>query len=361
MNARQRTIQTLIKKLLLPGLLIVAVAILARLQFFKPGDAPSNVQNSKPAVTESAGEFVLASPGRVEGLSEVIDIGAGIEGVLAEVRVQEGQTVAAGEVVALIICDDLKAELQAAHRFAEATRQSRQRLLRGSREEERRMAAAEVEAARAVFNQLHLQQQRLAGLFEKGDVAKEAVEKSRRDVEVAEASLRARTDYQQLTNAPPLPEELAKADAEVQAADEKIRLASAKLDKCVIRAPAQGVVLRRHLNAGEVVSVLNPRPVLSLADISRLRVRAEVDERDVGRIYRGQPVYVLSEAVPSGKLSGRVSWIGTLMGRKKVLTGNPAEKSDRDVLEVLVELDEKADWAIIGLRVTVQFIGKGVG
>ena len=219
------------------------------------------------------------------------------------------------------------------------------------------MAAAEVEAARAVFNQLQLQQQRLAGLFEKGDVAKEAVEKSRRDVEVAEASLRAKTDYQQLTNAPPLPEELAKADAEAQAADEQIRLARAKLEKCVIRAPIKGVVLRRHLNTGEVVSVLNPRPIVSLADISRLRVRAEVDERDVRRIYQGQPVVVLSEAVPGKKLSGRVIWIGTLMGRKKVQTGNPAEKSDRDVLEVLADLDEKADWAIIGLRLTVQFIG----
>jgi HlyD family secretion protein len=127
-----------------------------------------------------------------------------------------------------------------------------------------------------------------------------------------------------------------------------------------IRAPIKGVVLRRHLNAGEVVSVLSPRPIVSLADISRLRVRAEVDERDVGRIYQGQPVVVFSEAAPGKKFSGRVFWIGTLMGRKKAQTGDPAEKSDRDILEVLVDLDEKADWAIIGLRLTVQFIGKRV-
>jgi HlyD family secretion protein len=358
MNATPGTIQSLIRKLLLPGLFIVALVILARFQFFKSGSATNTAQDNKPPMTESAAEIALACPGRVEGLTEVIDVGAGIEGVLAEVRVQEGQTVEAGEVVALITCDDLKAELQAARRLAEAARQSRQRLLRGSREEERRIAAAEVEAARAVFYQSQLQLQRLAGLLEKGDVAQEAVEKARRDVEVAEASLRAKTDYQRLTNAPPLPEELAKADAEAQAADEHISLASSKLDKCAIRSPIKGVVLRRHLNTGEVVSVSNPRPIVSLADISRLRVRAEVDERDVGRIYHGQPVVVFSEAAPAKKLSGRVLWIGTLMGRKKAQTGDPAEKSDRDVLEVLVDLDEKADWAIIGLRLTVQFIGK---
>ena len=360
MNATPRTIQSSIRKLLLPGLFLIALVILARFQFFKPSGAPTNMQNSNQVMAESANEIVLACPGRVEGLTEVIDVGAGVEGVLTEVRAQEGQTVTAGEVIALIACDDLKSELQAARQLAEVARQSRQRLLRGSREEERHMATAEVEAARAVFNQSQLQHQRLAGLFEKGDVAKEAMEKSRRDLEVAEASLRAKTDYQRLTNAPPLPEELAKADAEAQAADERVRLASAKLDKCVIRAPIKGVVLRRHLNPGEVVSVLNPRPIVSLADVSRLRARAEVDERDVGRIYQGQPVVVFSEAAPGKKLSGRVFWIGALMGRKKAQTGDPAEKSDRDVLEVLVDLDEKADWAIIGLRLTVQFIGKRV-
>jgi hypothetical protein len=46
------------------------------------------------------------------------------------------------------------------------------------------------------------------------------------------------------------------------------------------------------------------------------------------------------------------------MGRKKVRTGDPAEKSDRDVLEVLVDLVETDARLVIGLRVTVQFLSK---
>lgn len=41
-----------------------------------------------------------------------------------------------------------------------------------------------------------------------------------------------------------------------------------------------------------------------------------------------------------------------------VRTGDPAEKSDRDVLEVLVDLEEKDDRLVVGLRTTVQFVGK---
>lgn len=53
---------------------------------------------------------------------------------------------------------------------------------------------------------------------------------------------------------------------------------------------------------------------------------------------------------------GRVSSTGSQMGRKKVRTGDPAEKADRDVLEVLIDLDEKDKACVVGLRITAQFI-----
>ena len=55
---------------------------------------------------------------------------------------------------------------------------------------------------------------------------------------------------------------------------------------------------------------------------------------------------------------GTVRSIGSQMGRKKVRTGDPAEKADRDVLEVLIDLDERNAALIVGLRVTAQFLGQ---
>jgi len=67
---------------------------------------------------------------------------------------------------------------------------------------------------------------------------------------------------------------------------------------------------------------------------------------------------VLIDAFPEKRFRGKVSDIGALMGRKKVRTGDPAEKSDRDVLEVLVDLDETDKRLAVGLRVTVRFLSK---
>jgi multidrug resistance efflux pump len=316
--------------------------------------------NNRPEKASPLDDVILACPGRVEGADEVIGVSAAVTGVLTEVRVREGQRVVAGEVIATIACHDLKAELQAAQAAAESARQSRRRLLRGSREEERRIAADKMAEAEAVRRQSQAQAQRMATLFEKGDVSREGLEKARRDADVAEASWRAAVDQQSLVNAPPLPEEIARADSEVGMAEEQVRASHARIEKCTVRTPQAGTVLQRHLNPGEAVSAVFPQLIVSLADTSRLRVRAEVDERDVGRIYVGQPVSIMVDAFPEKRFAGSVSRIGALMGRKKVRTGDPAEKSDRDVLEVLIDLAERDERLVIGLRTTAQFLRKPV-
>jgi len=315
--------------------------------------SPGPIKNEKPQDEK----IVLACPGRIEGVSEAIQVGAGADGVLTEVRVHDGQPVTADQVLAVINCSDLEAELQSVRAIAESLRQARQRLVRGSREEERRMAQNERMRAEAIGKQSRLRDERFAALYSSGVIAKEDFEQARRDKEVAEANLQAAENRLALVNAEPLPEELAKADAEINAAEGRIAALNAKLRKCTIRAPINGTVLRTHMKVGESVSTVYPQPVVSLADISQLRVRAEVDERDVSRVYLGQAVSISAEGIAGKMFAGTVSRISAEMGRKKVRTGDPAEKSDRDVLEVLVNLAETEAWMVTGLRVTVRFLG----
>jgi HlyD family secretion protein len=314
--------------------------------------------SAKPTTVAATTNVVLAAPGRIEGQSEVIEVGAGADGVLTEVRVREGQQVAAGAVLATVACGDVDAERQAALAAVESARQSRQRLLRGSRDEERRIASNEVTAAEAILKQAQAHYQRQSNLYETGDIPRAQWEQARRDQEVASAALRAAHDRVALVNAQALPEDLARADAEIRAAELRAAALSARTDKCVVRAPQAGRVLRVHLFPGETVSTVTPRPIVSLADLSRLRVRAEVDERDLGRLRIGQSVAVRADAFGEQEFAGRIAAFGSLMGRKQVRTGDPAEKSDRDVLEVLIDLDAHDERLVIGLRTSVRFLAQ---
>ena len=300
----------------------------------------------------------MASPGRVEGLSELVEVGSGIDGVLGKVLVKEGQHVAAGQTLALIDRPDTEDDLKAAVAAADAARQTRALLIIGSREEERAGATADTAAAQADLRQSELRYQRMEQLHSEGVVSTDSRDQALRDMDVSRFKYKSTGDHERFVKKSPLPEELAKADADVRAADGLVAKAKETFEKCKIKAPLSGTILRCDMKAGETVSTVFPKPILTMADTSRLRVRAEVDERDIGRLFVGQKVKVLIDAAPGKSWSGIVSREEGLMGRKKVKTGDPAEKSDRDILEVLVDLDDQAKSPlVIGLRVTVQFLG----
>jgi HlyD family secretion protein len=300
--------------------------------------------------------IALAATGRVEGASDTIEVGAGLDGVIFELRVREGDRVASGDVLAVIDRRELTSELSGARAAADAARQVRTRLLRGSRAEDRERADAEVAAAEAVVAEAELQQERSTLLFAEGVISASKRDEVRRILEVAEAQFAAARNRAELTKAPPLPEEVAQADADVRKAEERVRALEQTLEKTFVRAPIAGTVLRTFLEPGDSFSTLVPRPILSLADTSRLRVRAEVDERDVGRVFVGQRVMIRGEAWDDAEVPGVVTRLGAEMGRKTAKSTDPAEKSDRDVLEVMIDLERQDPRLVLGLRVTGRFL-----
>jgi HlyD family secretion protein len=97
-----------------------------------------------------------------------------------------------------------------------------------------------------------------------------------------------------------------------------------------------------------------PQPLVILGDISALRVRAEVDERDLGVIKMGQSVTVRSTAFRGREFGGKVSFIAPLVesGRNKVRDQRNA--TDVDVVEVVVDLAEPGPLSV-GMKVDVYF------
>jgi hypothetical protein len=91
-----------------------------------------------------------------------------------------------------------------------------------------------------------------------------------------------------------------------------------------------------------------------MADLSVLRVRAEIDERDVLKVHVGQKALVFPEGKREEALPGLLTSIYKSLGRKRVVTDDPSDKTDREVLEALVEFDRTPPRWPLGLRVVVQ-------
>ncbi len=97
------------------------------------------------------------------------------------------------------------------------------------------------------------------------------------------------------------------AKAQVQAAEAALELARIKLDYTRLKAPYSGIVVSRNVEPGEVVSP--GREVLSLADLSEVKLKVFVDETEIGKIKPGQEVEVKIDTFPDKIYTGHVSFI----------------------------------------------------
>lgn len=336
--------------------LVIAVVAIYSIVSASGTSAHSETTQSASSQKVSPQAIALASPGRIEARSDLVNVGAATDGIVKTIHVTEGQTVKRGEVLADLACDDLQAALQVATANRDSLKEALARTQRGSRPEERDAAADKTAAAKAVLDQATTQLTRISKLYDAAEVSRVMFEEAQRDKNVAEAQYQQAQRNEQLVNAGPLPEELARAQAELSAAEAGVKLAGDKLSKCVVRAPIAGTVLRVLLREGESVGLVAPHPLFTMADASGRRVRAEVDEEDIAKVHIGQRLMVSADAYGHRTFSGVVTQLANVMGRKSVVTGDPAQKADRDILEVTADMNQSANTLPIGLRVTVQFI-----
>jgi HlyD family secretion protein len=332
------------------ALIIVIVAFLGTTR------SRNSVQARGIGADSAAATVVFASPGRVEGASETTQVGAAADGILKAVYVKEGQFVKRGTLLGEIGCDDLQASLQTATAEADGARQARTRILRGARDEEKKIASEKTAAARATFEEAKSRMEMQRALYQKEQISRSSYEQAVRDLGVADANLRAAVRTEELLAAPPLQEDKARADAEVLAAEGRTRTVQERIEKCSIPAPIDGTVLRVYARRGESFSTVTPRTLFSLADTSSRHIKAEIDERDVDKVSVGQRVVIQADALDGKRLNGSVVRVSTMMGRKSISTGDPSDKSDRDILEAVIGLEGNPLSLPIGLRVTVQFL-----
>jgi HlyD family secretion protein len=301
------------------------------------------------AVVPETGQFIAAQ-GRIEPVSEEIKVSSAIGGRLSKVRVEEGDVVEKGQVMAVLENDHLQARIGIAEAEVKAKRAELERLLNGARLEERREMAALAQEANEMVALAQAVRERRIMLSKSGAISREEIDRAEREHAAAQARSKAAHERLKLVNARARAEDVELAKANLELAQARLEEARAMYEKSFVRAPITGYILRKYKRPGETIKELSETPIISLGDTSVLRVRAEVDERDVAFLKVGLSAYVKADAYGAAKFKGHVVFIGQVLGRKNVHTDDPAERIDTKVLETLIEL-EPGSPLIPGLRV----------
>jgi len=319
---------------------------------------PISVCMTTPVYAENESahpKVAAAAPGRIEGSSDMISIGASINGIVERVEAHQGDHVVAGQVLLRIVCDDQKARLALRIAEHEATDSFYRKLVNGARKEERDIAQDELSLSEARLAEAQARLNRSTTLTMSNAVSASVKDVDDRDTRMAVAQREVARSRVNLLMAGTREEELAEAKARDIAAAHAIDVAKAELEKCEVKSPVTGILLRKNVSEGELISIYYPKPLMVVSEIQGYRVRAEVDEHDVPHVRVGQTVDVVIFPKEQVRLRGKVTQIAPVMGRRQILTSDPADKSDRDVVEALIALVNKPESIPIGLRVSVLF------
>jgi multidrug resistance efflux pump len=147
---------------------------------------------------------------------------------------------------------------------------------------------------------------------------------------------------------------LASEQAAVGMAAAQLAEARYRLEQTIVRAPVDGVIVRRYANPGVGASTLNVTPMFDMEPAGARIVRAEVTESELPHVRIGQAVRIAPEADQAHAFPGRVLRQAAVFGARKLQSDDPSERTDERVVEVVVSADGAP--FLVGQRVLVKFL-----
>jgi HlyD family secretion protein len=301
-------------------------------------------------VIPSGGKWVGGN-GVVEPSSRETKVAAQVTAVVQRVLVDEGAWVEQGQALVELSSSVELAAFQAAQAEVSAEQASFSRALKGLRIEDRDAVAAEAKAARSRAELVSGVLQRTEQLAKSGAATTDELDRARSQAQSEAAAASAIEARLRAAEAGSRREDIAFQRARFQAAEARQLQAKAQLERLTIRAPIAGEILQIKVRAGELYSFQGTEPLLVMGDTKTLRVRMDVDERDIAKVRLGSAAYAMADAFGQDRFAGKVVEIGRRFGRKNIRTDDPVEKNDTKVLEVVVQLDAR-DKLVVGQRVT---------
>ena len=311
------------------GLIVLAIAGAIGFFFWGPTsggavDAPYRLASvDRGPITAS-----VRATGTLNPITTVV-VGSQLSGQVVEILADYNSPVKAGQVVARLYAEQIRARRDAAAADVAQSRadlaQRRAQVERTRATKQRAQAAlqdttAQRDRTTAQFADARRNLERQQELFNRGISTPIALDTARTQAEVQKAALASNEALIASAKAEliGLDADVALGEAQVKSAEAailqreaKLRDAEIDLDRTQIRSPVDGVVVQRQIDLGQTVAAsLNAPTLFTIAqDLREIDIQANIDEADVGRMKEGQTVSFTVNAYPNRTYEGRVRMV----------------------------------------------------
>lgn len=292
-------------------------SVVLALMAFALGGCSSGNDAAAPAAPPS--QWLAVARGKVAVEGGMVLVAARSDGVVESVAAKPGDAVQAHQVLAAL---DPRAA-----RIAQATAQA------GVAQAKAQLAGLQVS-----LKQAEQRAPRIVAAANAGAATGEAADQARDTVAGLEAKRAA-------------------AQAELDAAQQKLAAAKLDLDSTTLRAPVAGSVVARHVAVGQSVSAASGQPLFELLPDRPHIVQAQIDVDAAGAIHAGMHAEVVRDSGSGPVYDATVTWVGQVL-QPAGLTQDPLERALANDVDCTLELaPAKAGQAPlrIGQRVLVRF------
>jgi len=256
----------------------------------------------------------FSATGRVQAVTTV-QVGTQVSGTVSELRADFNDHVKAGQVIVRLDPSQIEAQLQQ----AKANLAAAQAAVATARSNSESQAAsvlaskANVDHAASVLLEADRASKSTAALVEAGVAATRLLETSEaaRSQAVAQKAQADAQYNQAVAQAKASKSQLDQSLAQANQAKASVDVAAVNLERTIIRAPIDGVVVSRNVDVGQTVAASLQAPTLFLIaqDLTKMQVLADVDEADVGQLSPDSKVSFTVDAFPTETFQGRIAQI----------------------------------------------------
>jgi HlyD family secretion protein len=273
------------KKILLAllGVVLIGAIVYANLAFSRKAGTSISAEKIEKRDLEA----IVSASGTIQPVRSV-NVGAPAAGEVVELNANEGDVVKKNQFLMQI--DPRNLQIQADSQTASLD------AARSQLEETRRS----IESGKASLAQAKIQFQRQEGLMKNGLTSKQDYDNAQSALEVAQAQVNQGE------------QSLKTQETRIRQQESLLQNAQYDLSKMRVVSPIDGVVTKRDVDVGEMVSgnQFQTMALVTVADMSVIRAEIEVDETDIPSVKIGQPAKITVDALPNQTFPGKVTEVG---------------------------------------------------
>jgi HlyD family secretion protein len=280
-----------------------------------------------------------------------VDVASQVPARVVSVRVEEGQTVKAGDTLATLIQATTRADVAAHEARVRAAEASLREARAGARPREIEQAEAELRRAEAEAVRTRRDLERIKPLVEAGAESPERLDALTAAAATAAARRDAASEEVQLLREGTRPERVDLSRAELATARAELAAARAVAGDLILIAPVAGTVLSRNAEPGEMLSM--GESVLTLGESGAIYTRVYVPTRELPSVRTGQSATAHLDGFPGRPFRGRVVAVSTTAEFTPRIALTEKERADL-VFGVKVALEDTTGMLKAGLPATVE-------